>query len=356
MTEQSNFQRVTRFFLIAASLVVIVWGINQAKGVVVLFLVSAFLAVIGRVPVRWMERKGIPSVVAVLIVVAAMVTLVLGLGIVVGASLNDFSNALPVYQTRMHDMMQGFKDFLRTKGMRVTDKILLGYVNPEAILNFTGTLFAQLSSVLSNILVILFTVMFILLEGSGFPVKLRAVLGNPQAAFPQLTKFANDLKRYMFIKTLINLTAGILTALWLSFLGVDFPVLWGFLAFLLHFIPSVGSIVAAVPAVILALIQFGGGPALLTATGYIVIGMILGNVIEPKIMGQRLGLSVLVVFVSLIVWGSMLGVVGALLCIPLTMTVKLACEANENTKWIAVLLGPEISPVIIEPVVTTKSM
>jgi predicted PurR-regulated permease PerM len=124
---------------------------------------------------------------------------------------------------------------------------------------------------------------------------------------------------------------------------VDFPILWGFLAFLLHYVPSIGSIVAAVPAVLLALVQLGGGSAALTAAGYLVIGMILGNVVEPKIMGRRLGMSTLVVFLSLIFWGSLLGLVGALLCVPLTMTVKLACESSENTHWIAVLLGPEIS-------------
>jgi predicted PurR-regulated permease PerM len=93
----------------------------------------------------------------------------------------------------------------------------------------------------------------------------------------------------------------------------------------------------------MALIQLGGGSAALTAVGYLVIGTILGNIIEPKIMGRKLGLSTLAVFVSLILWGSLLGLVGALLCVPLTMTVKLACEEYDETRWIAVLLGPEIS-------------
>ena len=132
--------------------------------------------------------------------------------------------------------------------------------------------------------------------------------------------------------------------IWLTVLGVDFPVLWGFLAFLLHFIPSVGSVIAAVPAVVLALIQLGGGSAALTAAGYIVIGMTLGNVVEPRVMGHRFGMSPLVVFLSLIFWGNLLGIAGALLCVPLTMTLKLACEAREDTGWIAVLLGPEVPP------------
>jgi predicted PurR-regulated permease PerM len=290
-----------------------------------------------------MELKGVPSVVAVLIVLMAMVTLMLSIGAVVGSSLNDFSNALPAYQTKIQDMLLSLKPLLARKGIPLTNKVLLGYLNPGAVMNFTASLFTALGSTLSNIVVIFFTVLFILLEAGGFPAKLRSVLDNPKAVFPQYTGFVNDIKRYMVIKTLLNLIAGVLTTVWLVILGVDYPVLWGFLAFLLHFVPSVGSVVAAIPAVLLALIQLGGGSAALTAGGYLVIGTVLGNIIEPKIMGRKLGLSTLAVFVSLILWGSLLGVVGALLCVPLTMTVKLACEEYDETRWIAVLLGPEIS-------------
>lgn len=337
-------RRGTPFFIIAASLVIILWGINQAQSVVVCILVSVFLAFIGRVPVVWMERKHVPSPLAVLIVMGAMVTFLVSIGVVVGASLSSFSNALPSYQTRIHDMLFGLRAFMAGKGIAITDKVLLGYVNPEAVLNLTGGLFAALSSVLSNTLLILFTITFMLLEASGLPAKLRLVHDVPKASLPKFTKFVVDIKHYMVIKTLINLVAGTLIALWLSVLGVDFPVLWGFLAFLLHFVPSVGSIVAAVPAVLLALIQLGGGSAALTAAGYVVIGMTIGNVVEPRIMGHRFGMSPLVVFLSLIFWGNLLGVVGALLCVPLTMTLKLACEAGEDTRWISVLLGPEVTP------------
>jgi predicted PurR-regulated permease PerM len=343
MTDQSTSHRGTRPFIIAASLVIMIWGINQAQSVVVVFLVSVFLAVIGTVPVLWMERKRIPSGAAVLIVLAAMITLLLSIGVVVGASLNGFSNALPFYQTRIQDMLLELKALLARNGMALTDKVLLGYINPGVVMNLTAGLFTALSSVLSNIVLILFTVTFILLEASSFPAKLRLVQDNPKASFQQFSVFVNDIKRYMVIKTLINLIAGTLITIWLSILGVDFPVLWGFLAFLLHFIPSLGSIIAAVPAVLLALIQLGGGAAAFTAVGYLVIGTVLGNAIEPRIMGRKMGMSTLVVFLSLVFWGNLLGVVGALLCVPLTLTLKLACEVNEGTRWIAVLLGPETS-------------
>lgn len=242
----------------------------------------------------------------------------------------------------MHDMVLSLKHFSRMHGVVITDEILLRYVNPAGVMDLTASLLSSLGSALSNVFLILFTVLFILLEASSFPVKLRSILEQPQAVFPGVTRFVGEIKRYMVIKTLINLVAGVLTTLWLVILGVDFPVLWGFLAFMFHFVPNVGSIVAAVPAMALALVQYGPGGAALTAAGYIAIGAIVGNVIEPRIMGRRMGLSTLVVFLSLVFWGTLLGVVGALLCVPLTMTLKLACASRPDTQWIAVLLGSEL--------------
>jgi predicted PurR-regulated permease PerM len=146
----------------------------------------------------------------------------------------------------------------------------------------------------------------------------------------------------MVIKTLISLATGVLIGIWLAILGVDFPILWGFLAFLLNYVPNVGSTIAAIPAVLLALIQLGIGSAVMATAGYMAVNFILDNVIETRLMGRRLGLSTLVVFLSLIFWGSLLGPIGMLLCIPLTMTLKFACENNKGTQWIAVLLGPEV--------------
>ena len=350
MTEQNDSQQGIRFLVTMAALVVIIVGINQAQSVLVAFLVAVFLAMLGTPPVLWLERKRIPSVVAVLLVVAGMIAILLISGVIVGASINNFYTELPAYQTRLQEQASAFQSFLATKGIRGMDKILQGFVNPGAVMNLTARLLAELGSALSNIVLILLTVVFILLEASSFPVKLRAVLGDPKQVFPQFTGFVVDIERYMVIKTLISLATGILMGIWLSILGVDFPILWGFLAFLLNYVPSVGSTIAAIPAVLLALIQLGIGSAVMATAGYMVVNFILDGVISTRLMGQRLGLSTLVVFLSLIFWGSLLGAVGMVLCIPLTMTLKFACENNKGTRWIAVLLGPEVPPESIPPV------
>lgn len=345
MTEKNNSQQGIRFLVIAAALVIIIMGINQAQSVLVSFLVAVFFAVIGTPPVLWLERNRIPSVVAVLLVVAGMVTILLIVGAIVGASINSFYTELPAYQSRLQEQVSTFQSFLADKGIRGMDKVLLEYINPVVVMSMTAGLLAGLGSALSNIVLILLTVAFILFEASSFPVKLRAVLGDPKQAFPQFTRFVGDIERYMVIKTLISLVTGGLIGTWLFILGVDFPILWGFLAFLLNYVPSVGSTVAAIPAVLLAFIQLGIGSALMATAGYMVVNFILDNVIETRLMGRKLGLSTLVVFLSLVFWGSLLGPVGMVLCIPLTMTLKFACENNKGTQWIAVLLGPEVPAV-----------
>jgi AI-2 transport protein TqsA len=346
MTEQIISNHVMRVLIYSVSFVVIIAGIYLAQSVVVLFLVSFFLALLGTPPVLWLKEKRVPSVFAVIIVMAVMITILILIGAQIGSSISNFSDELPALQTRVREQVLELSVVLRSKGYPGAQKILLDYVNTEALMKFTAGLLAGLSSVISDLVLIILTVTFILLEASSFPVKLRAILGNPEQVFPRFTKFVIDIKRYMFIKTIINLIAGILVTVWMYILGVQFPFLWGFLTFLLHYIPNIGAVIAAIPAALLAYVQIGTQSALLVIAGNIFIGFIIGNVVEPRLMGRKLGLSTLVVFVSLIFWGSLLGLIGAILCIPLTMTIKFAFESNETTKWIAVLLGPEKSEVI----------
>jgi predicted PurR-regulated permease PerM len=146
----------------------------------------------------------------------------------------------------------------------------------------------------------------------------------------------------MAIKTWISIATGVLVAVWLKLIGVDFPLLWGVLAFVLNYIPNIGSFISAVPAVLLAVIQLGMVQASIAALGYAVVNIVMGSVVEPRFMGRGLGLSTLVVFLSLVFWGWVLGPVGMLLSVPLTITAKMALESREESRWAAVLLGPEI--------------
>jgi len=349
MTEQSDPHRGTRILVILAALAIITGGIHQAQSVMVWFLIAVFLAAIGTPSVRWLEQKRVPHVVAVLLVVTCMAAILMVIGGLVVASLKSFYADLPSYQERLQKHISSLQTFLATKGIPFTDSFLFDQIKPEAVKNLTASLFKGLGSALFEIVLILLAVTFILLESSSFPVKIRAILGDPQHDFHRFMRFVYDINRYMAIKTAISLIIGVLIGIWLSFLDVDFPILWGFLAFLLHYVPNVGALIAAVPAVLLALIQFGIGRAALVATGYLAVDFILGYVVEPMLMGRRLGLSTLVVFLSLIFWGGLLGLIGVVLSIPLTMTLKYVCENHKSTRWIAILLGPEMSPAKVPP-------
>ena len=344
MAEETKQYPLSFLIVTAAAIVIIAWGISQAQTVLVSFLVSAFLALLATPSVLWLERKRVPALAAVLLVMAGMVLFLVAMGAVVGASINSFYDALPQYQARFQEQAAHFRQYLATKGIAPSGDVLLKHVNPGAVMNWTAKLLMGLGSAFSNVILILLTTTFILLEISSFPVKLRAVLGDPHQAFPRFSVFLNDMKRYMVIKTAVSLATGILITVWLSILKVDFPILWGFLAFLLNFVPSIGSTIAGIPAVFLALIQFGAWKALLVAVGFVTINFILDFGVETRLMGQKLGLSTLVVFLSLIFWGSLLGPIGAVLCIPLSLTLKFAFESRENTRWVATLLGPENVP------------
>ncbi len=341
MIEQNKSSGGLRILIGAAAVVIIIAGLNLAQSVVVLFLISIFLSLLGAPAVLWLKEKHVPSGLAVLIVMGCMIIILILIGAQIGISFKDFSDELPSLESRIRQKAMELSLLMQSKGIEGTRNFFLEYINPEAVMKLTAQLLTGLSSVLSDLVLILLTVTFILLEVSSFPKKLRKILGDPDQVFPRFTKFVIDMKRYMVLKTLINLAAGILIAAWMYILGVQFPVLWGFLAFLLHYIPNIGAIIAVIPPAILAFVQLGIGSSLLVVGGNILIGFIIGNVIEPRLMGRRLGLSTLVVFLSMIFWGSLLGLIGAILCIPLTMTLKFAFESNERTRWIAVLLGSE---------------
>jgi len=203
--------------------------------------------------------------------------------------------------------------------------------------------------VLSNAVLIMFTVLFMLLEAWSFPAKMGAMRGERGASIlGQIEQVIASTKHYTIVKALTSAATGILVGVGLALVGLDFAALWGFLAFVLNFVPNIGSIIAAVPAVLLSLVQLSPTATLIVIAIYIGVNSVIGNVIEPRIMGRQVGLSTLVVFLSLVFWGWLLGPVGMLLSVPLTIVIKFAAQASEETRWLAVMLGPEPIPVVEE--------
>ena len=323
-----------------ASLVVIIAGIQAASSIVTPVLVAVFLAAILASPVTWLERRRVPRGAAVLLVTLGTVGVVSGLGVFIGTALSGFLDTLPVYQARLEHQLDQFVAWLRSYGLGVSLQELWDGVEPGRALQLIGSLLSGVGGLVSNGVLILLIVVFILLEGESLAVKLRAAFGQNAEALQQLGKFLDSFKVYVAIKTLMSLATGVLIWLMLTLLGIDFPRVWGLLAFLLNYIPNIGSIIAAVPAVLLALVQYGPTKALVVIIGYLVVNNVLGVAIEPRLMGRGVGLSPLVVFLSLILWAWVLGPVGMVLAVPLMVGLKLALEVSDSTRWLAILLGP----------------
>ena len=211
--------------------------------------------------------------------------------------------------------------------------------NPSSALAVAGNTLGAFGNLMTNSFLILITVIFILNEEIHFSSKLRNAVPGGQKTAAAPNRFTQSVNKYMAMKTLVSLMTGLIVMISLWLIGIDYPVLWGLLAFLLNFIPNFGSILAAIPPVLLAVVQLGVPYAVVTAVVFLVVNVVIGNFIEPRIMGKGLNLSSLIVFLSLIFWGWVLGPVGMLLSVPLTMTVKIALESFEETRWVGVMLG-----------------
>jgi AI-2 transport protein TqsA len=325
--------------VVAACVVVLLAGLRSARVIIVPVLVAVFISVACAPLVGWLRRRGIPGPLAVGAVVLGIMAAGLALTMFVGEALTEFARGLPRYQAVLAVRLDESLALLERWGVRIPEDQTP--VDLGVAFNWVALLFNSVRALLTNGLLILLTIVFILLEAAGFESKLRRAVRDPEGTLQRFALFATGVKQYLVIKTAVSALTGTLVAVWVAILGVEYPLLWGLLAFLLNFIPTFGSIIAAVPAALLALVQIGVGQALLVLGGYIAVNMVLGNLLEPRWAGRGVGLSPLVVFLSLILWGWVFGPVGLLLAAPLTMTVKLALESNPHTLGLAILLGPE---------------
>ena len=337
---ESAQQNKTSAIIIIAAIVVVIYGMQMAKDVLVPFLVAVFLALITVRPMLWMRNYRVPAFVADLMIVTILMLIIAMLGMILGTSIADFTAALPGYQARLDRIFAGALDLVgKFLGDDQSIENLGDMIDPGWAMGLAATILNSLKDVLTNTFLIIFTMIFILLEASSVQTKVAAAFGRREESLGRSRQFLQNLGRYLGIKTIVSLATGLCAGLLTWSLGVDFPLLWAMLAFLLNYVPTIGSIIAAVPVVLLALVQLGPGAAGATALGFVGINVVFGNYLEPRLMGYGVGLSPLVVFVGLVAWGWVFGPVGMLLSVPLTMTLKLALESDTRTRWVAILLG-----------------
>ncbi len=338
---QTNNSPVARFLVVAAAFIIVVAGMKTAEPILVPFLLSLFIAIICTPLLSLMKRYKLPTALAIVLIVLLMAVVGITIGAIVGSSINSFSDDLPFYQQRLVELSSDLRAWLATMGIEITSQQWREIFNPSAALTMAKNTLTGFGNIMTDGFLILLTISFILVEEVNFIDKIRHSSNSERSekTIEALGRFAQSINTYMAIKTLVSLATGVLVIIALTIIGVDEPVLWGLLAFMLNFITTLGSILAAVPPVLLAIVQLGVGEAIATAAVYVAVNVIVGSILEPRFMGRGLNLSALVVFLSLVFWGWVLGPVGMLLSVPLTIMVKIALEGSPETKWIGIMLG-----------------
>ncbi|MCT4713129.1 AI-2E family transporter [Enterobacteriaceae bacterium H11S18] len=325
--------------IMAGMLIIIMAGVKVAADMIVPFILAMFIAVILNPLIRRLERLRVPRVLAISFVVMAIVMLMALLLAYLGTSLNELARTLPQYRSSLIAPLLAIEPWLQRAGIAVSVDELVKYIDPNAAMTLVSSLITQLSNAMTSVFLLLLTVVFMLFEVPQLPLKLQQLMSRPAEGMGAIQRALDSVSQYLVLKTAISLVTGLVVWIMLATLEVRFAFVWGLLAFSLNYIPNIGSVLAAIPPVAQVLVFSGLYEALIIVAGYLAINLVFGNIIEPRLMGRGLGLSTLVVFLSLIFWGWLLGPVGMLLSVPLTIVVKISLEQSEGGKKIALLLS-----------------
>jgi predicted PurR-regulated permease PerM len=288
--------------------------------------------------------------------VTAAIAMIFGVSIVVvdivTANLTELARDAPVYQARLESL---FDTYSRKLGL--SDPIELHDLLPQNFLNRSITAGANaLTTIAGSASLVFIYVLFLLLEQSTFDRKMKRLFSTPdqaRLAFHIRTRITDALRHYLGIKTGVSVLTGLLTAGLLTVLGLPYAALFGFIAFLLNYIPTIGSLTAVIFPSLLSLVYFDDlTPFFVISVGLGAIQFAIGNLVEPRLMGNSLNLSGLVIMLSLSLWGAIWGVTGMVLCVPLTVMVLIICAQFPASRPVAVLLsadGEVGEPVALDP-------
>lgn len=340
-----------RFLVTLAAAVIVIQGLRFAQPILLPVALAGFIAIICLPLVIWLARRAPQSL-------AIMIT-VLVVGGLFGLLILVASQQVPALQAQIRiqieaiipqldpwlQQIESWLPFIEAGDLRSTILSLLNVTTLTALATATT---AWALSFLSSTFLVFLILVFALGEATVLPRKIRAIASDALASDKRFGKIIDEVQGYLVIKTLVSLGTGVLLGLWSWTMGLDLPILLGLIAFVLNYVPTIGSIIASVPAIALALVQvdpvtagFAGidlQRAAIVGLGYLTVNVVFGNWLEPTLMGRRLGLSTLVVVLSLVFWGWLWGPVGALLSVPLTMMVKIMLENTQDLRWVAVLL------------------
>lgn len=339
-----------KVLLMLASAIIITAGLQAGKQVLVPVVLSGFLAIVSYPLTTFFKRRlRFPHWLAVTFTVIMDFSVLVGLAYLVQYLAQDLTNTITSkYIMLAKENLETFRTYLTDKDLNSqVDQVLQqipDMLDGPRIVAFSTGLMGQLASMLTFITLILILTTFFLGEAPRFSRNINRLGGKNEKAILKFSKALTGVQKYLIIKTLISATTGFLAFLLCYYMKVDFPLLWGIVAFALNFIPTFGSIIAAVPPTILALLLISPTAGVIVAAGYLAINTALGNCLEPMLMGRQFGIVTSMVLLSVIFWGWVWGPIGMLLAVPITMLIKLGLESSKDLAWIARLIDNPPTP------------
>jgi predicted PurR-regulated permease PerM len=333
-------ERVANVLLAFLALFMGIQFLKDAQIVFLPLLVALLLSFLALPVVAGLTKLKVPAPLAVGLVLVLVLCLLGGLGLLVRESVSGFIDKYPQYQPKIEGLWRDV-----TSKLGVTGEHLQQFELAKKGGEFLQTSLNQMLNILGQFFLVLFFLMFLLLGQHGIALKIQRAFDRGEEIQKVLDEIQRQVVRYVSLKTATSLATGIVVWVVLAAYGVDFSLLWGVLAFALNFIPTVGSIVATVPPIVIALIQFDTWTAIWVTAWLTGVQMIIGNLIEPRVMGQGLDLDPLVVLLGLVFFGWMWNIVGAILAVPLLVVVKIVCAHIGGLEAVAVMMGMGTLPV-----------
>lgn len=337
-----KYTRMHPFFYVAA-FIIIVAGLKIGAPIINPILMAVFFSVIIFHPIAWLKSKGVNGILAIIIVVIGLFIVLAGIGGAITTSVLEFSENMPVYKNQLHEIERNLISTANSYGIDISTNNLSDKFMSGSVFTYAGKFLTSIGGVLGQITLIVLVVAFILGETNSFPIKLKAILSDPDISLGNITVIARNIRYYLGVKTITGSIGGVSVAIVLLIMKVEYAVVWGILVLLMRYIPNIGSIIAAIPIMLFVLLQNGISGFIYVAIAYALINFIIGQIIEPKFLAKSMKLSTLAVFLSLVFWGWTLGDVGMLLAVPITMAMKISLDTRENSRWMAILLGTEQS-------------
>jgi AI-2 transport protein TqsA len=285
----------------------------------------------------WLRRHRIPTPLALVIMLVGLTLLFLAIAGILGVSIARFSGDIASYTSKLNHQLDNIQNLTKSLGVSKAD--LQKALSPSALTGAIGAVLGGVADFLSNLFLILIIVLFLLAEGPDMMNRLRASAGEDHPQVARLTIFGRSVIRQLGLRAIVNLFTGAGVTVLLLVLRVDFPLMWGILAFFLSFIPWIGLPLAVAPAVVLALAEHGVTSALLVIAGVTAINIRAENAVSPMLMGRGLSISPTVLFIGFIFWAWLLGRPGAFLAAPLTIFLVLMLDTFPETRWLASVMG-----------------